>query len=107
MSRKTVMCIYNLTPRRIGGIETMVRELAVQLDALGWNAVLCFRSAPSPEVAGFLSTPNVQLDVLSQTSRTSLRSAIGFSRLIAKHRPAIVHFNFVDFLSPFAWLARR
>jgi glycosyltransferase involved in cell wall biosynthesis len=103
---RTVLSVFDLAPRRIGGIETMARELSRQLGDAGWRSVLCFRTEPADSVREFLSMANVSLCTLSGMARWSLQCQRNFRALIAEHRPEIVHLNFVDFLSPFPAVAR-
>jgi glycosyltransferase involved in cell wall biosynthesis len=100
------MSVFDLSPRRIGGVETMARELSRQLGNHGWQSVLCFKAEPAGPVREFLSLPNVTICVLNEMARWSVKCQRRFRALIATYRPQIVHLNFIDLLSPFAATAR-
>ena len=44
-SMQTVLSVFGLRARRIGGIEVFCRELSKQLGEYGWKSVLAFLSA--------------------------------------------------------------
>ncbi len=62
----TLVSIFGVEPRRIGGTETFARELSLQLGARGWQSVLCFLSEPTEEVRRFLELPNISLGVYGE-----------------------------------------
>lgn len=95
-----------MTPRRIGGIETMARELSLQLGERGWTSVLCFRGEPVEAVQRFLALPNVKLEVLNLVPRWSLSSQRRLVGVLRKHRASLLHLNFLDLLAPYALVAR-
>ena len=64
----TVLSIFGVEPSRIGGTETLARELSKQLAQRGWQSVLCFESEPIGEVKAFLDLPNVSIEVLRCSS---------------------------------------
>lgn len=100
------MSVFDLAPRRIGGIEMMARELSRQLGARGWRHILCFKAEPEDGVRAFLQLPNVTICSLERMARWRMECQWRFRRLILQHGPQIVHLNFVDLLSPFAATAR-
>ncbi|MCC6491842.1 MAG: glycosyltransferase family 4 protein [Pirellulales bacterium] len=102
----TVLSVFNLAPRRVGGMETMMRELSSQLGARGWTSVLCFRSEPVDAVREFLSLPNVRLEVLPELHRWSVACQAQLARMLKRYRAAIAHLNFLDFFAPYAAVAR-
>ena len=72
-SKRTVLSIFGLDARRIGGIEIFCRELSRQLGEHGWKSVLVFLCEPSERVRRFLDLPNVQLDVLKDSWKIGWR----------------------------------
>ena len=105
-SGPAVVFVFGMHARRIGGIEVHTREVAAQLAARGLRTVLCFERPPIPEVRAYLSLPNVSWDTLPDASRNSWQSATDLLRVLRRHRPGIVHFQFTPFLSLNAWIAR-
>jgi glycosyltransferase involved in cell wall biosynthesis len=103
---KSVVSVFGLTPRRIGGIESFARELSVQLQALGWRSVLVFTGAPAPDVECYLSSPNVSLEVAPELAALGWSGMTRCAALLRRYRPAIFHFHFLSPISPFPWLAR-
>ena len=57
-----VMSIFDVVPKRIGGIETFARELSSQLASAGWRSVLCFRREPAESVRRFLEVPGIAIE---------------------------------------------
>lgn len=82
------------------------RELSMQLDARGWNSVLCFTAEPAGNVRRLLTLPNVSIEVDSTLGQRDWRSAREFSRILSKHRPRILHLHFTPHVSHYPWLAR-
>lgn len=103
---QTVLSVFNLAPRRIGGIETFARELSVQLDQFGWRSVLCFNSSPSTRVSDFLDLDNVVLESEEDLTSWGLRPISKLARLLRQHRPSIVHFYFTNVFGPYAMIAK-
>jgi glycosyltransferase involved in cell wall biosynthesis len=102
----TVLSVFAVNPRRVGGVEMFAREFSLQLGALGWKSVLCFNEAP-PEVVGrFLAVPGVSIECLPGVHRFTWRVIRDMSRLLRKYRPEILHMAFTGQISPFPWLAR-
>lgn len=102
----TVVSLFGVEPRRIGGTETFARELSRQLGERGWKSVLCFLSEPTAEVKRFLDLPNVRLVVLNNSTNGTREARKELRRIIRDERPEILHLHFVGFLNPYAWLAR-
>jgi len=101
-----VLSVFDVEPRFIGGTETYARELSLQLDRHGWRSVLCFVTPPSEEVRRFLDLPNVSVALLPGMQGPKLRVVGRLARLLRQYRPAIVHFHYTGFLSPYPWVAR-
>lgn len=106
MPNNTVLSVFNLRPRRIGGIETFARELSRQLGEVGWTSALCFTEEPTAEVRDFFDLPNVCVEVITGLSKWSLKSSIELARLLAHYRPSILHLTFTSLLGPYVWLGQ-
>lgn len=103
---RCVLSILGLEPRRIGGVEALIREESRQLGELGWTSVLVFLTPPPETVRRFLDLPNVIVEVLEDNVSPSLRVLTNASALLRTHRPDILHLQFTSFLSAYPWLAR-
>lgn len=103
---KSVLSLFGLLPRRIGGIESFAYELSAQLQNLGWRSVLVFTGPPTPEVERYLSLPNVSLEVAPELAGLGPRAVSACAVLLRRYRPEIFHFSFLSPISPFPWLAR-
>lgn len=104
--RPAVLSVFDVEPRFIGGTETYARELSLQLGRHGWHSVLCFVTPPSEEVLRFLDLPNVSVELVPDMQGPKLRVIGRLTRLLCRYRPAIVHFHYTGFLSPYPWVAR-
>lgn len=102
----TLVSVFGVEPRRIGGTETFARELSLQLGERGWKSVLCFLSEPTEEVRRFLDLPNTSLDVYATTKDGSFKTGRNLATIMRGHRPEILHLHFTGFLNFFSWIAR-
>jgi glycosyltransferase involved in cell wall biosynthesis len=102
----TLVSVFGVEPRRIGGTETFARELSLQLGARGWRSVLCFLSEPTEEVRGFLDLPNISLGVYAGATDGSLKISRNLAGIARNHRPEILHLHYTGFLNFYSWIAR-
>jgi glycosyltransferase involved in cell wall biosynthesis len=102
----TLVSVFGVDPFRIGGTETFARELSAQLGQLGWKSVLCFQSAPPPEVRSFLDLPNVEVEVVGDTSTSNMAATKALMRVFRRYKPEIVHLHFTGFLGIYPWMAK-
>jgi L-malate glycosyltransferase len=102
----TLVSIFGVEPRRIGGTETFARELSLQLGERGWKSVLCFLSEPTDEVRRFLDLPNISLDVYARTADGSVTTGKNLATIARGYRPEIMHLHYVGFINLYAWIAR-
>src|ERR1044072_4001712 len=102
----TVVSVFGVEPRRIGGNEKFARELSLQLGQHGWRSVLCFLTEPPADVREYLSLPNVTIEILEDSWRPSLAATKKLIGILRKYRPEILHLHFVGFLNLFSWAGR-
>jgi glycosyltransferase involved in cell wall biosynthesis len=102
----TLVSVFGVEPRRIGGTETFARELSLQLGQRGWKSVLCFLSEPTDEVKRFLDLPNTSLDVYASATDGSWKTGRSLMGLARGHQPDILHLHFTGFLNLYSWIAR-
>jgi glycosyltransferase involved in cell wall biosynthesis len=102
----TLVSVFGVEPRRIGGTETFARELSLQLGRRGWKSVLCFLAEPTEDVKRFLDLPNTSLDVYASATDSSLKTGRSLANLARDHRPEILHLHFTGFLNLYSWIAR-
>ena len=101
----SLVSVFGVEPRRIGGTETFARELSRQLGERGWDSVLCFLSEPAGEVREFLSLPNVRFDVVANSTNGDSRARRDLRRVLARNHAEILHLHYVGFLNLYSWLA--
>jgi glycosyltransferase involved in cell wall biosynthesis len=102
----SIVSVFGVEPRRIGGTETFARELSWQLGERGWQSVLCFLSQPSAEVRRFLDLPNIRLEVVENSTNGSRTARRALKAILRVTQPEILHLHFVSFLNLYSWLAR-
>src|SRR5262245_10363586 len=102
----TVVSVFGVDPRRIGGTEMFARELSLQLGECGWQSVLCFLSEPTDEVRRFLDLSNVTFEVLPDSTNGERPARRQLARILEKHRPEILHLHFVSFVTLYPWVAK-
>jgi glycosyltransferase involved in cell wall biosynthesis len=104
--QNTVISVFGVEPRRIGGGELYARELSCELGKRGWKSVLCYLSEPPEPVRRFLALPNTSLEVLPDSWRLKWGPTAGMARLLRRYRPGILHLYYVGFVNPYCWLGR-
>lgn len=104
----TVVTVFGLASRYIGGSENYARELALQLAGHGWHCVFCFLAPPPAEVLEYLNLPNVSIEVLenADSPRPSYATLKKLSRILSTHNATILHLHLVGFVGLFPWLAK-
>jgi glycosyltransferase involved in cell wall biosynthesis len=104
----TVVTVFGLASRYIGGSENYARELAIQLDTHGWHCVFCFLATPPPEVLEYLNLPNVSIEVLenSDARGPSYATLKKLSDILSTYKATILHLHLVGFVGLFPWLAK-
>ena len=103
---RTLVSVFGVEPRRIGGTEMFARELSAQLGEQGWHSVLCFLSEPQGDVRRFLELPNVSFATLSNSTEGGRRTYLNLFRILKKYRADALHLHFVSFLTLYPWIAK-
>ena len=101
----SLVSVFGVEPRRIGGTETFARELSRQLGERGWDSVLCFLSEPAGEVKEFLALPNVRFETIANSTEGDRGARRDLRRILAKTRAEILHLHYVGFLNLYSWSA--
>src|ERR1041384_6081609 len=102
---RTVLSVFGVEPRRIGGTEMFARELSQQLGERGWQSVLCFLSEPRGDVRRFMELPNVSFASLPNSTNGDRQALAGLKVLLKELRPEILHSHYVSFVSWYPWKA--
>jgi glycosyltransferase involved in cell wall biosynthesis len=102
----TLVSVFGVEPRRIGGTEMFARELSAQLAEHGWDSVLCWLTEPTGEVRKFLELPNVSFATLTNSTEGSWHACRNLGRILKKHGASALHLHFVSFLTGYPWFAR-
>lgn len=103
MTRK-VLLLVGTGANRIGGVEIFVRETALQLKEQGVETVAAFHSEPAPAVRRFLNVEGLTVEALADLKGGTWYRNQGVRSMLKRHRPHILHWQFLDALSPFPWL---
>lgn len=103
---ETVALLFGVQPLRIGGVEFFTRELAGQLAVHGWRLVAIFGGPPPPQVAAFLDSSNLAIEVVPSLEFSNLHSIPPVWNILRKYRPRVFHFHFLNFIGPYPWLAK-
>jgi glycosyltransferase involved in cell wall biosynthesis len=104
--RKTVLSVFDLSPRRIGGMELMAAQLTRSLNSLGWRSVLAFTEKPTELVAKFFEDSGAEVLAAPEISAGNTGSARVLFSMVRKTCAAHVHFHFTSFLTPMVWASR-
>jgi glycosyltransferase involved in cell wall biosynthesis len=103
--RRTVLSVFGLEPKKVGGVEAYARELSRQLGERDWHSVLCFLSPPTPLVRDYFNLPNVTLESL-EGAATGVEYLRRLICLLRRYRPVILHLHLVALFGPYALIAR-
>lgn len=102
----TLVSVFGVEPRRIGGTEMFARELSHQLGACGWQSVLCFLAEPTEEVRRFLELPNTSIGTYASATDGTLKTTRNLAGITNSHKPEILHLHYTGFLNLYSWMAR-
>jgi glycosyltransferase involved in cell wall biosynthesis len=103
---KTVLSVFDLSPRRIGGMELMAAELTRSLNAIGWRSILAFPAKPSDLVGRFLANAGAEVMMAPEISVGDMGAGRALFGLVKKTQAEHVHFHFTSFLTPMVWGSR-
>lgn len=103
---KTVLSLYGLEPKRVGGMEALVLETTLQLAEHGWQHVAAFSGPPSPAAKEYLTHPNLTLEVVEHPWAVNGSTLSAVRALLTRYRPEVLHFLYTGFLGPYPWLAK-
>lgn len=101
-----VVAVFGVSPFRIGGVEIYTRELARQLEARGARLIAVFSKRPEGAVAEFLSASNLTLEAIPSLEDREWKALPELAAILRRYRPAVVHFQFVNFVGVFPWTAK-
>lgn len=104
LSRKCIMTVLDLSPRKLGSIEEYLAVLSDEIRQCGGKSVVVVATDPSPEVAEVFEKCGVICEVLSFRNKPTL-VVEGLIAIFKKHAPQIVHFHFIPFASPLLAIA--
>ena len=103
---RTLLSVFGVEPRRIGGTEMFARELSKQLGEHNWNSVLCFLAEPMGDVRRFMELRNVSFAALPNSTNGDKQARANLKALLQQVRPDILHLHYVSFVSWYPWTAR-
>lgn len=102
----TVLSVFGLWPRYIGGSENYLRELTRHLQQSSWRSVACFVQAPTPEAREYLAAAGIEIEVLERADAPNFSTLKDFIRIVRRHRPAIIHLHYLGFVGFYPWVSR-
>ncbi|MCX6599841.1 MAG: glycosyltransferase family 4 protein [Acidobacteria bacterium] len=103
---ETVVSLYGVQPLRIGGVETFLREITVQLRERGFRHVVVFHAEPSAVAQRYLQDAGLPYEVVPALNAEGLAAARAIDDILCRHRPTVLHFSFMTLLGPIPWIAR-
>jgi glycosyltransferase involved in cell wall biosynthesis len=105
LATKKILLLIGTGANRIGGVEVLLRETAVQLIERGVETIAAFHSEPSPAVRRYFDVPGLTVVSLPDLTDRTWHKNVGVRSLLKKYRPDIVHWQYLDALSPYPWLS--
>lgn len=105
MATRKVLLLIGAGANRIGGVELFVRETAVQLKERGVDTIAAFQTEPAPIVRSFFDVEGLAVTSTPDLSHSTWSWNAGVRSLIKQYRPDIVHWHFLDAVSPYPWLS--
>lgn len=101
-----VISLLGLSPRYVGGSESYLKELSIQLGEKGWRSIICFLDEPPELVRSYLDLPNVSIEVIRNAVEPNSQALRDLARVLWRYQPRIFHMQLVGFLGFYPWLAR-
>ena len=101
-----VVSLLGLSSRYVGGSESYLKELSIQLGEKGWRSIVCFLDEPPELVRSYLDLPNVSIEVIRNAVEPNPQALRDLARVLWRYRPRILHMQLVGFLGFYPWLAR-
>jgi glycosyltransferase involved in cell wall biosynthesis len=103
---ETVVSLYGVQPLRIGGVETFLREITLQLRERGYRHVVVFHAEPSAIAQRYLQEAGLPYEVAPEIHASGWTAVRAISYSLRRHRPEVLHFSFLTLLGPIPWIAR-
>jgi glycosyltransferase involved in cell wall biosynthesis len=100
-----VLLIIGTSANRIGGLELFVHETGLQLRDRGVETIAAFNAEPTAAVQRYLASAGVTIEPLEDLTDGTWHENTGVRSLLKKYRPKIVHWHFLNALSPYPWLS--
>lgn len=103
----SVVTVFGLIPRYIGGSENYARELSLQLEKRGWKSVICFLKEPPAEVLHYLDLPNTKVEVLAGADGRgpSPGTLKHLATILRANNAGVLHLHLVGFVGLYPWIA--
>jgi len=102
---KKLLLLVGTGANRIGGVEIFVREAALQLREHGVETIVAFHTPPTALVCDFLDIEGLTVASLADLRENTWFQNGGVRSLLKQYRPDIVHWQFLDALSPYPWMS--
>jgi len=83
----TLLSVFDVSPRKIGGVETLAAELSRQINALGGRSVLAFREKPTAAVAEFFAGCGAEVFAVPEISARGVTAALAFFSWSGERKP--------------------
>ncbi len=100
------MFVLGMSSTKIGGMERFLRGLSVEMDAAGWDTVLCFDGVPPPELEQYLRLPFITLESVPNQDGLGRGAAKPLWKALKRHRPRVFMYAFHSVMRVFPWLAK-
>jgi len=102
----TLTFVIGATPSGVGGLEILVKEICLQLNANGWDVALAWEGEVAPVVRDYFSGASVAFHVLPRQGGMRLGHIGACGKLLRATSPAIFVYAFNGILRLFPWVAR-
>lgn len=104
--RPCLMFVVGMRSTKIGGMEKFLRLLCIEMDARGWDTVLCFDGELSPETEEYFRLPFVTLENVPNQHGLGVQAASTLWAMLRKHRPQVFMYAFHSAMRVFPPLAK-
>ena len=104
--RESVLSVFDVAPRRVGGVEMLAAAVSRSLVSAGWRSVLAFPKKPTPLVEQFLAASGAEILATPEIFAGGIAGARALSSLVGKTKAGTVHLSFTPLVGPLPWACR-
>ena len=104
--RPKIMFVYGYATQKVGGMEKFMWHFIREMDARGWDTVLCFDGLITDNIREYLHHPAATLELVNGQANLGVSAARALWTLLRRHKPQVFAYGFHGVMRVFPWMAR-